>query len=90
MAGIQAMLAKFAAEQQARTAAAMETARLQAASLQTSGAEHCQQLHRRAEEARTSLQVSLAPALIETGAVLCTAVCATCQVHKTSNVSSAI
>lgn len=65
MAGIQDMLARFAVEQQARTTAAMETARLQASSLQSSCAEHCHQLHRRAKEARTSLQVSLAFGLID-------------------------
>ena len=61
MAGIQDMLAKFAADQEARTAAAVAAARAKNDILQVAGSERCRQLREHGDAARAALQVPPMP-----------------------------
>ena len=57
MASIQELVAKFAAEQQDRTAAAVVAGRAQAGSLQAAAAAQCQRVQQHATNAQSKLQV---------------------------------
>lgn len=58
MASIQELVAKFAAEQQERTAAVVAAGRAQAGSLEAAATAQCQRVQQHATDAQSRLQVS--------------------------------